>query len=169
MQHHEKSAKSESQVTIKKYANRRLYDTESSTYVTLEDLCRMVKEDREFTVVDAKSGEDLTRQILTQIILEQELKGVNIMPADFLRGVIKMHDEQIGGVMQSYLDMTMKSFADNQERMRQYVNDSMASFNASAIAPFQQMEELGRQNMEMFNQAMKLFNPFAAMDNKDKK
>lgn len=155
-------------IVIKKYANRRLYDTQTSSYVTLEDLCRMVKEDKEFVVRDAKTNEDLTRQILTQIILEQELKGVNIMPADFLRGVIKSHDEQVSAMMQSYLDNAMKAFAANQDTMKQYWETGMDSFNS--LGPIAQMEEMGKRNMEFFQKSMEMFNPASYFaDDKKKK
>lgn len=154
-------------ITIKKYANRRLYDTETSSYVTLEDLCRMVKQDKDFVVIDAKSGEDLTRQILTQIILEQELKGVGMMPPGFLRGVIKTHDEQMGAMMQHYLDATMKSFSANQETFRKYVDESMATLNAAN--PLTQLEEISKRNMEVFQKAFEMFNPTSFFTPKDKK
>lgn len=147
----------DSPIVIKKYANRRLYDTQTSSYVTLEDLCQMVKQDKEFVVYDAKTNEDLTRQILTQIILEQELKGVNIMPADFLRGVIKTHDEQASAMMQSYLDNAMKAFAANQETMKQYWEKGMESFNS--LGPIAQMEEMSKRNMEFFQKSMEMFSP----------
>lgn len=159
---------SDSPIIIKKYANRRLYDTQTSSYVTLEDLCRMVKEDKEFVVRDAKTNEDLTRQILTQIILEQELKGVNIMPADFLRGVIRSHDEQASAMMQSYLDNAMKVFAANQDTLRQYWEKGMENFHS--LGPIAQMEELGKRNMEFFQKSMEMFNPatYFSDDNKKK-
>lgn len=144
-------------IVIKKYANRRLYDTQTSSYVTLEDLCQMVKQDKEFVVYDAKTNEDLTRQILTQIILEQELKGVNIMPADFLRGVIKTHDEQASAMMQSYLDNAMKAFTANQETMKQYWEKGMESFNS--LGPIAQMEEMSKRNMEFIQKSMEMFSP----------
>lgn len=158
---------SDGPIVIKKYANRRLYDTQTSSYVTLEDLCRMVKEDKEFVVRDAKSNEDLTRQILTQIILEQELKGVNIMPADFLRGVIKTHDEQASAMMQSYLDNAMKAFSANQESLQQYWETGMENFNQ--LGPIAQMEELGKRNMEFFQKSMEMFNPASYFADEKKK
>ncbi|MGB1539540.1 MAG: polyhydroxyalkanoate synthesis repressor PhaR [Rickettsiales bacterium] len=154
-------------IVIKKYANRRLYDTETSSYVTLEDLCRMVKEDKAFVVQDAKTGEDLTRQILTQIILEQELKGVNIMPVDFLRSVIKTHDEQIGAMMQQYLDNAMQAFNANQDTLRRYMAEGMAQFNQAG--PMAQMEAMTKQNMEMFQKSMEMFNPANFFGEKGKK
>lgn len=144
-------------IVIKKYANRRLYDTQTSSYVTLEDLCKMVRDDKEFVVQDAKSHEDLTRQILTQIILEQELKGVNMMPADFLRGVIKAHDEQVGAMMQSYLDNAMKAFEANQDSMQVYWQKGMESLNQ--LGPLAQIEEMSKFNVDFFQKSMEMFNP----------
>lgn len=158
---------SDGPIVIKKYANRRLYDTQTSSYVTLDDLCRMVKEDKEFIVKDAKSNEDLTRQILTQIILEQELKGVNIMPADFLRGVIKTHDEQASAMMQSYLDNAMKAFSANQETLQQYWEKGMENFNS--LGPLAQMEEMSKRNMEFFQKSMEMFNPASYFADEKKK
>lgn len=158
---------SDGPIVIKKYANRRLYDTQTSSYVTLDDLCRMVKEDKEFVVRDAKTNEDLTRQILTQIILEQELKGVNIMPADFLRGVIRTHDEQASAMMQSYLDNAMKAFAANQDTLRQYWEKGMENFNQ--LGPLAQMEEMGKRNMEFIQKSMEMFNPATYFGDEKKK
>ena len=154
-------------VVIKKYANRRLYDTETSSYVTLEDIRHMVKADKNFVVKDAKSGEDLTRQILTQIILEQELKGSSTMPPDFLRVVIKMHDDQLGAMMQHYLDNAMNAFSTNQDAIRKYMNEGMATFGAAN--PMTQFEEMGKRNIEMFQKAMDMFTPAAFFGIKDKK
>lgn len=154
-------------IIIKKYANRRLYDTETSSYVTLEDLCRMVKEDKPFVVRDAKTNEDLTRQILTQIILEQELKGVNIMPVDFLRDVIRTHDEQVSAMMQSYLETSMKMFTRNQDRFQQYWEQGMA--NLTQHSPLTQMEEIGKRNMEIFQKSLEMFNPAQFFTDEGKK
>lgn len=160
--------KDELPVTIKKYANRRLYDTETSSYVTLEDIRHMVKADKNFVVKDAKTGEDLTRQILTQIILEQELKGSTTMPPDFLRGVIKMHDDQLGHMMQHYLDNAMSAFNANQDAMRKYMDEGMAKLGVP-LNPMTQFEEVGKRNMEIFQKTMEMFNPAAFFGAKDKK
>lgn len=160
-------ATTNSPVVIKKYANRRLYDTGTSAYITLEDLCARVKEGKEFMVVDAKSGQDLTRQVLTQIILEQETKGNKILPTGFLRDVIQHYDNSMQEVFQGYLEGSMKSFVDNQERIRSLFSqgmfgqgfkgmDGMAGFGG-------QLEEITRQNMAMFEKAVQMFNPFASM------
>lgn len=153
-------------IVIKKYANRRLYDTETSSYVTLEDLRRMVKGDKTFIVRDAKTGEDLTRQILTQIILEQELKGAATMPTDFLRGVIKMHDDQMGAMMQQYLDTAMKAFSSNQDTLQKYWEEGMKTVQETG--PIAQLEEMGKRNMELFQKSMEMFNPASFFGGKDK-
>ena len=105
-------------VIIKKYANRRLYNTGTSSYVTLDDLCTMVKEGVDFVVHDAKSGEDLTRSVLTQIIFEQETKGENLLPVGFLRQLIGYYDDGLRALVPSYLEVAMENFADNQKQMR---------------------------------------------------
>lgn len=147
-------------VVIKKYANRRLYDTGTSAYITLEDLCARVKEGKDFVVVDAKSGQDLTRQVLTQIILEQEGKGFNILPTKFLRDAIQHYDTNMQGVMQGYLETSMKGFVDNQERIQSLFTKSMQGMDT--IAPLNQFEEITRQNMAMFEQTVNMFNPFSS-------
>lgn len=154
-------------VTIKKYANRRLYDTEKSTYVTLEDLCQLVKEGTEFKVVDARTAEDLTRATLTQIIFEQESKGYNLLPTNFLRHIIKFYDDSLSAVLPDYLDKMMQNFLENQERMRSYMGSLTGGF-----APFQQgmqnLEELRKRNLEIFQNTMSMFNPFAGNNDKGK-
>lgn len=141
-------------VVIKKYANRRLYDTETSAYITLEDLCDRVKSGRDFVVVDAKTGQDLTRQVLTQIIFEQETKGSNVLPTEFLRSVIGFYDDKMQGVLQHYLDASMKTFMGNQERMRGMLG-----------TPLGQFEEIARQNVAFLEKTMSMFNPFSGMFN----
>lgn len=145
-------------IVIKKYANRRLYNTDTSTYVTLDDLCDMVKQGVDFTVYDAKSGEDLTRQILTQIIFEQESKGQSLLPINFLRTVIGFYDNNMREILPHYLDASIKSFENNQEKMREYVGNSLGGFS-----PFTQFEEIGKQNMAMFRRAFSMFTPFGGM------
>lgn len=137
---------------IKKYPNRRLYDTETSAYITLDDLCERVKIGEPFVVVDAKSGQDLTRQILTQIIFEQETKGLHLLPTDFLRSVIRFYDDNMQDVLQSYLNASMQSFINNQERMRGMVDN---------FSPLSQIEEVTRQNVALFEKTMQMFNPFS--------
>lgn len=148
-------------VVIKKYANRRLYNTQTSVYVTLDDLCEMVKEGTEFVVVDAKTTEDLTKQVLTQIIFEQESRGENLLPVSFLRNLIGFYDDSIKDFVPHYLDSSMQTFLKNQEKMREMMG--MEQFKT----PMSQFEEIGKQNLEMFSKAMEaMFNPFGAGDEK---
>ncbi len=151
------------EVVIKKYANRRLYDTSQSMYVTLDDLCKLVKQGINFTVVDAKTGEDLTRTVLTQIIFEQESKGYNMLPIGFLRHIITFYDDSLSTVLPGYLEKAMTDFSDNQEKMR----DAMGGL--TELSPFKGLEEIGKQNMQMFEQTMNMFNPFGVSQDNDKK
>jgi polyhydroxyalkanoate synthesis repressor PhaR len=127
---------------IKKYANRRLYDTGRSSYVTLEDLCLMVKEGHDFVVQDAKSGEDLTRQVLTQIIVDQEAKGGNLLPLPFLRQLIGFYGDNMQAFLPNYLEQALGTFVENQERFRE-------------MFPVSTFEEMSRQNITMFENAMR--------------
>ena len=160
-------------VVIKKYANRRLYNTDTSSYVTLEDLCLMVKEGANFVVYDAKTGEDLTRQILTQIIFEQESQGQNLLPINFLRSLIGFYDNSLKDFVPAYLETAMQTFMQNQEKMRETMGamglgamPGMASMGTmgAGVPGFnqmaQQMEEIGKQNMELFTKAFSMFTPF---------
>lgn len=142
---------------IKKYANRRLYDTGRSSYVTLDDLCIMVKEGHDFVVYDAKSGEDLTRSVLTQIIVDQESKGENLLPINFLRQLISFYGDNLQGLVPNYLEQTFDTFSKNQEEFRKQLNKSMGNM----MNPVTAMEEISRKNMEMFEQAMRAWTPFA--------
>lgn len=141
---------------IKKYANRRLYDTGRSSYVTLDDLCIMVKEGHEFVVYDAKTGEDLTRQVLTQIIVDQESRGENLLPIPFLRQLIGFYGDNLQSIVPNYLEQTFASFTKNQERFRDQMNKSLEGIMNPASA----MEEISRQNMAMFENAMRAWSPF---------
>src|SRR5205085_4102591 len=144
-------------VVIKKYANRRLYNTATSAYVTLDHLSQMVKDKTDFVVYDAKTGDEITRSVLTQIIVEEESKGgQTLLPIPFLRQLISFYGDSLQGVVPQYLEMSMTQFARNQEKMRHYLQ------NAFGFNPFQQFESMGKQNMAMFEQAMRLFNPFTA-------
>jgi polyhydroxyalkanoate synthesis repressor PhaR len=143
----------ESPVIIKKYANRRLYNTQTSSYVTLDHLCEMVKEGVEFEVRDARTGEDITRSVLTQIIFEEENKGQNLLPIRFLRQLIRMYGDSLQAFVPGYLDLSMESFTKNQEQMR----DRMAEALGGGTQVFQEMT---RQNLAMFERAMKMFSPF---------
>lgn len=142
-------------IVIKKYANRRLYNTATSSYVTLDDLCLMVKEDTDFVVFDAKSGEDITRSVLTQIIVEEEAKGQNLLPIGFLRQLIGFYGDSLQGVVPKYLEQSMHSFSENQEKMRGYLEDAF-----DGAFPFNSMEEMSKRNMAFLEEALSVFNPF---------
>jgi len=142
-------------ITIKKYANRRLYNTATSSYVTLDHLATMVKEGTEFVVYDAKTGEDITRQVLTHIIVEEEGKGQNLLPISFLRHLISFYGDSLQSIVPNYLDYSMQAFSRNQEQMRDYLKDTLGGMN-----PFGQFEEVGKRNMAMFEEALKIFSPF---------
>ncbi len=149
------AASDKAPITIKKYANRRLYNTGTSTYVTLDDLADLVKAGDEFIVVDAKSGEDITRSVLTQIIFEQESRGGNMLPVSFLRQLIGFYGDQMQSLVPSYLDFTMRSLTQEQETLRAQMT---RAFGSSAV---EAMEEQTRRNVAMFERAMKVFSPFA--------
>src|SRR5215469_6882152 len=144
-------------VVVKKYANRRLYNTATSSYVTLDDLARLIKDGGDFVAYDAKTNEDITRQVLTQIIVEQEQKGQNLLPISFLRQLIGFYGDNMQWLVPSYLESSMKTFAKNQEQMRHYLQDALGG-----LFPFGSFEQVGKQNMAMIEQAMKMFTPFAA-------
>jgi polyhydroxyalkanoate synthesis repressor PhaR len=151
-------------VTIKKYANRRLYNTATSSYVTLEHLCQMVKDGTDFVVYDAKSGEDITRSVLTQIIVEEEGKGDNLLPIGFLRQIISFYGDNMQRMLlPRYLEHSMKLFSENQERMQSYMKDAMGGMGG--MLPFSSLEDMGRKNMAIFEQAMKMFSPMDAASN----
>ncbi|MGD9615420.1 MAG: polyhydroxyalkanoate synthesis repressor PhaR [Alphaproteobacteria bacterium] len=142
-------------VVVKKYANRRLYNTATSSYVTLDDLARMIKEGGDFVVKDAKTGEDLTRSVLTQIIVEQEQKGQNLLPISFLRQLISFYGDNMQFLVPGYLEQAMIAFARNQEQMRSNLRATFGMF------PFGQFEEIGKQNMAMFERALRMLSPSA--------
>ncbi len=152
----EKATSQDDPIVVKKYANRRLYNTATSTYVTLEDLSAMVKQGEHFVVFDAKSGEDITRSVLTQIIFEEESKGENLLPINFLRQLISFYGDNMQAFVPSYLEFSLESLAREQERFRQQLGE----FGGE---PFKAMEEHAKRNMAMFQQAMQMFNPFAVM------
>src|SRR3974390_3572764 len=144
-------------VIIKKYANRRLYNTGTSTYVTLEDLAAMVKKGEDFAVYDAKSGEDITRSVLTQIIFEQENKegGQNLLPITFLRQLIRFYGDSMQMLVPRYLEVSIESLTREQEKFR----EQMAQ--AFGVGAFTSLEDQVRRNMEMFERAFAMFAPFA--------
>ena len=136
--------KGSGKVTIKKYANRRLYDTDSSSYITLDRLAQMIREGRDFEVVDAKTGEDITHQVLTQIIVDEEARGETMLPVNFLRQLIGLYGGNLQGAVPQYLEAAMDAFQQNQKAM------------AGAFAPTM-FADLAKRNMEMFQQAGRAF------------
>lgn len=145
-------------VVIKKYANRRLYNTATSTYVTLEDLARMVREGAEFVVFDAKTNEDLTRQILTQIIFEEESRGEALLPVQFLRQLIGFYGGQMQGVLPSYLEMSLDNFSRQQEQIRGQFSKAFGAAPGAGL-----MDEAVKRNMALFTEAMKMWPGFSAV------
>ncbi len=141
-------------VVVKKYANRRLYNTETSSYITLENLAEMVRAGRDFVVYDAKSGDDITRGVLTQIIVDEESKGRALLPTNFLRHLIGFYGDSMQTLVPRYLEQTMSHFAEQQQQLRDTMQKTMGNF-----FPFG-MDEVGRQNMAMMERAMGLFAPF---------
>ena len=146
-------------ITIKKYANRRLYNTATSSYVTLDHLCQMVQDGVDFVVYDAKTGDDITRSVLTQIIVEEEAKGQNLLPINFLRQLISFYGHSMQWMVPSYLEQMMDALAQNQDRLRQSMQEAFGG-----MFPFSSLEAMGKQNMAAFEQAMRLFTPFSADD-----
>lgn len=148
------TSKDEAPIRIRKYANRRLYNTASSSYVTLADLAQLVRDGVEFTVEDAKSGEDLTRATLTQIIVDEEQNGANLLPVSLLRQIISMYRDNMSWMLPTYLEQSMEWFAANRDSMRREVE--------RAYGPglsFGSMDDIGKRNLAMFEQAMQFWNP----------
>jgi polyhydroxyalkanoate synthesis repressor PhaR len=141
-------------VIVKKYANRRLYNTATSSYVTLDDLAKMIKEGGDFVAHDAKTGEDITRSVLTQIIVEQEQKGQNLLPISFLRQLISFYGDSVQFLVPGYLEQAMIAFARNQEQMRKNLQATFGIF------PFGHFEEMGKQNIALFERALEMLAPF---------
>lgn len=151
-------------IVIKKYANRRLYNTATSSYVTLDHLCTMVKAGQEFTVHDAKTGEDITRSVLAQIIFEEEGKsGQNLLPIKFLRQLIRFYGDSLQGLIPSYLELSMDSFAREQEKMRTKIASAFGG-----TARLGQFEEQIRQNFAVFDGAIRMFSPFSSRQRGEK-
>lgn len=139
-------------IIIKKYSNRRLYNTEISNYITLEDLFLMVKKNVDFIVYDAKTGEDLTKNVLTQIIFEQEAKGYSLLPVGFLKQVISYYGNNLSDIVPHYLETTMQNFVSNQEQMKDLFADSWQSFS-----PLKFYEEVGKQNFDILKNTFEIF------------
>src|SRR4029453_15923593 len=148
-------------VIIKKYANRRLYNTDTSTYVTLEDLAEMVRSERDFVVYDAKTGEDLTHSVLTQIIVEQESRGTNLLPIGFLRQLIRFYGDSMQKLVPSYLEFSLDPLTRQQEQYRR------PFAHACGAAAFEAMQEQVRKNFATFERALGLFSPFAKTDSEE--
>lgn len=146
---------------IKKYANRRLYNTGTSTYVTLDDLGEMVKSGEDFVVVDAKTGDEITRSVLTQIIFDQESRGPNLLPINFLRQLIRFYGDSMQALVPSYLDMSMQSLASKQDMLREQMTKAFGATGFGAL------EEQTRRNVAMFEQAFRMFTPFAGEERPD--
>lgn len=176
-------AKSDDPTIIKKYANRRLYDTGRSSYVTLDDLCEMVQDGIDFKVIDAKSGKDITRGVLAQIIAEQEsTEGDNLLPINFMKNLIAFYGDNLQSAVPGYLENTFDLFVKNQEELRaqftksfeemgkingiDQMPDMQKFFTGTPIPPA--LEEINRKNIEMFEQTMRMFNPFAPSDKNTK-
>ena len=140
---------------VKKYANRRLYNTATSSYVTLEELSQMIRRGEEFVVFDAKTGDDITRSVLTQIILEEDAKGRNLLPIGFLRQLIGFYDHQMQSFVPRYLEVSLESFARNQDQIRGYMENTVGRF-----FPLAQLEDMARQNLVLFQRAATMFQPF---------
>lgn len=164
--------KSDDVIIVKKYANRRLYDTGKSSYVTLEDLAEMVREGLDFKVVDAKTNKDLTQSVLTQIIVEQESKEdtPNLLPQNFLKEIIKFYGGNMEAFVPTYLEQAMQNFVSSQEQMQEQMKQSFGSMmpNGSMASP-EQMQEMAQKNMEIMQKTMQMFTPFGNPFDTDKK
>lgn len=149
-------------ITIKKYANRRLYNTATSCYVTLDYLAQLVKSGAEFTVYDAKTGENITRSVLTHIIVEEEAKGESLLPVSFLRHLISFYGDSLQTLVPRYLEHTMQAFAHNQENMREYMRGAFEPLN-----PFISLEEMGKQQIALFERTLRMLTPFYVEEGQD--
>ncbi len=147
-------------VVVKKYANRRLYNTSTSSYVTLDDLSNMVRDGVDFVVFDAKSGDDITRSVLTQIIFEQESRGQNLLPISFLRRLIRFYGDSMQAFVPSYLEASMEAFAGQQEQLRSRFENAVGGQAPLGIGAF---DEHARKNMALFEQTMRMFSPFTSV------
>jgi len=145
----------EEPIIIKKYANRRLYDTSTSAYVTLEHLSTLVRDGKEFQVQDAKTGADLTRAVLAQIIFDQENRKEGVLPVSFLRQLIQFYGDSFQTMLPAYLELSMKNYSSQQEKWREYMTTTLGDENKAKA-----FDDLARKNMEMFEETMRLFTPF---------
>jgi polyhydroxyalkanoate synthesis repressor PhaR len=159
----EQRAGSEGPVIIKKYANRRLYNTQSSSYVTLDHLAQMVREGTDFEVRDARTGDDITRSVLAQIIFDEENKGQHLLPIQFLRQLIRFYGDSLQAFLPSYLEMSMNSFTKNQEDMREKFSQMFGTRFGIPEMGVKEFENLTRQNLQMFERAMRMFSPFGGV------
>ncbi len=151
--------KTDTPTIVKKYANRRLYDTGRSSYVTLDDLCEMLQRGYDFVVIDAKTGDDLTRSVLTQIIVEQESKGGNsLLPTNFLRQLIGFYDGKMQSLVPDYLEQALSSLTEHQEKLRDQMNKSMN--NMTVFSGLHALEDLQKKNMAMFENAVRAITTF---------
>lgn len=148
-------------IIVKKYANRRLYDTGRSSYVTLDDLCEMIREGQDFVVQDAKTAEDLTQSVLTQIIVEQEAKGESMLPPSFLRQLIQFYGDNVQSYIPSYLDQSMQNFVQHQQELKDTIDKSIENTMKPLNSPLQIMEEISKKNVEIINNTFKAFSPFS--------
>lgn len=157
-------AKSNEPTVIKKYANRRLYNTGTSTYVTLEDLAAMVKAEEDFVVYEARTGEDITRSVLTQIIFEQEGKGQNLLPVAFLRQLIRFYGDSLQALVPSYLEFSLASLTREQTKWREQMNQAFGAGGVDPAPAFSNPDDLVRRNTELFQNAMRMFMPFGTAE-----
>jgi polyhydroxyalkanoate synthesis repressor PhaR len=153
-------------IIIKKYANRRLYNTQTSTYITLSELADIIRTGQNVEVVDAKTGNDLTRSTLAQVILEEESKGAAMLPVNFIRSVIGFYDNSMQSVLPHYLEMVMDVFQQNQARIKDETNRALGGF--SPFSQLQAIQTIQRKQMEQMQQVMGLFNPFLRPKEEDK-
>ena len=167
--------KSDDVIIVKKYANRRLYDTSKSSYVTLEDLAEMVREGLDFKVIDAKSEKNLTQSVLTQIIVEQESKegGANLLPQNFLKEIIKFYGGNMEAFVPTYLEQAMQNFVQSQEQVQEQMKQSFGTMMPNGTMPSmsspEQVQEMAKKNMEIMQKTMQMFTPFGNAFDPDKK
>jgi len=155
--------KNKETILIKKYPNRRLYDTSTSSYVTLQDIAKFVKDDINFVVLDSKTSEDITRQTLAQVIIEMELNGANLLPLNFLKQIICFYDENLSNSFNQYIEQFTQNFATIIDKVSSTSNKPKDVFSSMKMA-----EEIGKQNMKIIEETFNIFNPFKYKNPKDK-